>query len=455
MRSIERALLAWISGAFALGTALVAGVAYAFILEEMSEVFDEDLRNVATSLAHYQQVNGLGRQAPFGGEVPLQAPGSEETEIATFAWDSGGRLLYSSNRQVHMPLIGQEGLTRLKVGDEQWVVYTVRHRAGASQAAQRISSRREMARESATHILPPLLLLAAGIGVLLIFGLRRGLRPLDEAARDVASRSAASLRPIEGTPLPRELAPMVHAINGLMARLDDSMTAQRRFLADAAHELRSPVTALRLQLQLLDRSPDDVHKQAAMAELQQGIDRAQRLIEQLLHFARTEPEAQLSALVPLDLGVMVREVVEALNAKAESWQIDLGAELHGPVPVMGDADQLVVLLNNLVENALRYTPAGGVVDVGAALQDGRPVLFVRDTGPGIAAAERERVFDRFYRGEQPVPSERAQDGSGLGLSIVKAIAQRHSAAVRLLDREGGPGLEVRVVFPPFVEQRST
>ncbi|HEY1129685.1 MAG TPA: ATP-binding protein, partial [Roseateles sp.] len=424
----------------------------AFILEEMSEVFDEDLKNVATSLAHYQQVNGLGGQAPFGAEVPVPPPGSEETEIATFAWDPDGRLLYASNRQVRMPLIGQTGLRQVRVGDEPWVVYTARHRAGVSQAAQRISSRREMARESATRILPPMLLLAAGIGVLLIFGLRRGLRPLDAAARDVASRSATSLSPIDSTPLPRELAPMVHAINGLMARLDDSMTAQRRFLADAAHELRSPVTALRLQLQLLDRSTDDAHKQAAMAELQQGIARAQRLIEQLLHFARTAPEAPRAALVPLELGVIVREVVEALSAKAEAWRIDLGAELSGPVPVLGDADQLVVLLNNLVENALRYTPAGGVVDVGAALREGRPVLFVRDTGPGIAPAERERVFDRFYRGEQPVPSDRALDGSGLGLSIVHAIAERHGATAQLLDREGGTGLEARVVFPAFEAQ---
>lgn len=444
MRSIERELLAWIMGALVLGAMLVAAAAYTFTLQEMNEVFDADLKNVAISLAHYQEVNRVADGQP---PVAEQAPELDETEIATFAWDRSGHLLYASNRAMHMPFISGEGLTRVQVDGERWIVYTARDRGGMTQAAQRISARREMARETAARILPPMLMLAAGIGVLLVYGLRRGLRPLDAAASDVASRSASSLTPIDGAHLPKELAPMVHAINGLMARLDDSMTVQRRFLADAAHELRSPVTALRLQLQLLDRSADDLHKRAAMAELQQGIARAQRLIEQLLQFARTEPEAQLTPLVPLDLSDVVRDVVASLNVKADSWQIDLGAELSGAVPMLGDHAQLVVLLNNVVENALRYTPAGGVIDVGAELRDGQPVLFVLDTGPGIPREDRERVFDRFYRGERPASSERAVDGSGLGLAIVKAIADRHGAAVQLLDRIGGTGLEVRVTFP--------
>lgn len=448
MRSIERSLLAWIVGALVAGAALVALVVYLITLEEMNEVFDADLKNIATGLARFQQANPSSRQVPPDTSPVDATPDAEETEIATFTWDPQGRLLYTSNHSVPMPFVNEDGLKRMQVGDQLWIVYSALHSGGVAQAAQRLASRREMATESATRTVPAMLLLAGGIGGLLIYCLRRGLRPLDAAARDVAGRSARSLTPIASENLPKELAPMVHAINGLMTRLDDSMTAQRRFLADAAHELRSPVTALRLQLQLLSRSPDDAGRAAAMAELQHGVSRAQRLIEQLLQFARTEPEAQLSRLVPLDLGDIVREVVETLNVKAETWQIDLGAEVHGPVRVVGDAAQLTVLLNNLAENALRYTPAGGVIDVGAEMRDGRPVLFVLDSGPGIPREARERVFDRFYRGDLPEPSERTADGSGLGLSIVKAIADRHGAVVRLLDRIGGPGLEVRVAFPP-------
>ena len=455
MRSIERPLLAWIMGALALGSALIALVVYSVTLDEMDEVFDADLKNVATSLARYEQVNASGATRPFSDGTANAAAEPDETEIATFAWDAVGRLLYASDSRVSMPFKAAEGLSRVHLGDEDWIVYSAPHAGGVVQAAQRVSSRHEMAQESATRTLPPMLLLAVGIGGLLIYGLRRGLRPLDAAARDVAGRSARSLAPIASADLPREIAPMVQSINGLMARLDGSLTAQRRFLADAAHELRSPVTALRLQLQLLGRSPDEAGRTAALHELQQGIARAQRLIEQLLQFARTEPEAQLTPLTPLDLGDVVREVVAGLNVLAETWQIDLGAELRGPVPFVGDRAQLIVLLNNLVENALRHTPAGGVIDVGAELHHGRPALFVLDTGPGIPSDDRERVFDRFYRGEPPSPSGRNVDGSGLGLAIVKAIADRHDAVVQLLDRIAGPGLEVRVTFPGPAEHRGS
>lgn len=449
MRSIERSLLAWIMGALAVGTVLISLAVYLVTLEEINEVFDADLRNVATGLGRFLEADASKTPPPLAVLTgPESTPeDAAETEIATFAWNSAGALLYASNQRIPMQFTAGEGLARMQLGGEAWIVYSARYGHGVAQAAQRVASRREMARESAARILPPMTLLAFGIGALLIYGLRRGLRPLDAAAHDVAGRSAKSLTPITSENLPSELAPMVQAINGLMARLDDSLTAQRRFLADAAHELRSPVTALRLQLQLLGRSPDSAGRAAAMAELQQGVARAQRLIEQLLQFARTEPEAQLSPMVTLDLADVAREVVESLNSKAEAWGIDLGAELDGSVLVTGDQAQLTVLLNNLVENALRHTPDGGVIDVGTEVRDGQPVLFVLDSGPGIPREEKARVFDRFYRGDPPPDSTRTADGSGLGLSIVKAIAHRHGATVRLLDRIGRTGLEVRVLFP--------
>ncbi|CAM4063770.1 ATP-binding protein [Roseateles saccharophilus] len=447
MLSIERTLLRLVMAALLIGAVSVSGTVYFATLEEFNEALDAELKHVATSLARYRDLSDASSAQRPAGTGRVAEPELEDSEIETFTRDAAGKLLYASDEKVRMPFIDSEGLTRVSVGGESWIVYTARHRVGYAQAAQRVDSRRAIARESATRILPPMLLLAMGIGGLLIYGLRLGLRPLDAAARDVAGRSARSLAPIDCTRLPAEITPMVQAINGLMARLDDSMTAQRRFLADAAHELRSPITALRLQLQLLDRSSDGAANAAARADLQQGVDRAQRLVEQLLQVARTEPEAQIAPMLPLDLGSIVREVVEAASAKAEAWQLDLGATLAEEVPVLGDRSQLLILLNNLVENALRHTPSGGVIDVGAEMRDGRPVLFVLDTGPGIPKAERERVFDRFYRGGQPARSGRAALGSGLGLAIVKAIAGQHGAVVELLDRVGEPGLEVRVSFP--------
>jgi signal transduction histidine kinase len=232
-----------------------------------------------------------------------------------------------------------------------------------------------------------------------------------------------------------------------MGRLSLSLTTQRRFLADAAHELRTPVTALRLQLQLLKRSSDSASRAEAVTELEAGVDRAQRLVEQLLHVARFEPDGERMRRDPVDLGELARSVVGTMSAKAGHRGIDLGAAGDAGVAVDGDADQLIVLLNNLVENALRYSPRGGIVDVDATRLEGRPVLRVMDRGPGIPESERERVFARFYRGEDAPKKARDPGGSGLGLAIVRAIAERHGAAITLRTPQSGQGLEVWVVFP--------
>lgn len=446
MKSIERGLLIRIMAALLVGSVLVALTTFWVTGQEMHEVFDADLKKVAQGMARYQWT-----QAGAAQPTPVLVARSDEpddSEIDTFVWDQSGRLLYASDARVPMPFVREEGLSHPRVLGERWIVYTAIHGGSIAQAAQRRSARRQMAGESAAEILPPLFLQALVVGGLLVYGLRRGLRPLDVAARDVASRSARSLEPIESAAVPREMLPMVRAINGLMARLDQSLEGQRRFVADAAHELRTPITALRLQLSVLERSTEPEERRAASAALRQGMERAQRLIEQLLAVARAEPEACMTPMQALDLCDVVREVVQQMSVKAAAWGLDLGVQLAGPVVVVGDAEQLTVLLNNLVENALSYTPAGGVVDVGAELRNGEPVIYVRDTGPGIAPEVRARVFDRFVRGGAPKLPDRPVVGSGLGLSIVKMIAERHGATVRLASGpEGREGLLVTVVFP--------
>jgi signal transduction histidine kinase len=333
-----------------------------------------------------------------------------------------------------------------RVEGQDWIVYSSVGVQGVAQAAQRVSQRRQMAAESGAKVFPPMLVLVVVVGGLLLFGLRRGLRPLDRAANDVAARSARSLQPIPVGAVPREIKPLVASINDLLGRLAVSFSAQRRFLADAAHELRTPVTALRLQLQLLRRSGDEASRERALHELERGIARSQRLIEQLLAVARSEPDGEGRRQENVDLGELVRSVVADFSARAEQCGIDLGARANAKVVVQADLDQLLVLLNNLVENALRYTPRGGTVDVEASLHEGAPTLRVIDNGPGIPHAERERVFDRFYRGEDAQAQAPDAGGSGLGLAIVRAIAQGHHAQVSLHTPASKQGLEVRVVF---------
>ena len=447
MRSIERYLLAWILGALTLGAVLVALVTYLVTLEEMNEVFDANLKNVAEAVASHRH-SGYGPGADVPLDLPQRTDAPEDAEIVTLTWNRAGQRIFASDPRVKVPFTDSEGLSRPRVDGEDWIVYSSVRAEAVAQAAQRVVSRQEMAEDSAATVFPPMLVLVVVVGGLLVFGLRRGLQPLGSAARDIAARSARALDPIAAGDVPREITPLVTSINDLIARLSIAFSAQRRFLADAAHELRTPVTALKLQLQLLRRSTDEASREEAMAELDAGIGRAQRLIEQLLQVARAEPDGERPRMEPVELGELVRSVVGNLSIKAERHGIDLGASGPAGIVVKGDGNQLIVLLNNLVENALRYTPQGGVVDVEAGRRGEQPELRVIDSGPGIPEPERQRVFDRFYRCEDAPALARDGGGSGLGLAIVQAIAERHGAVVSLHTPASGQGLEVRVAFAP-------
>ncbi len=444
MRSIERYLLAWTMGALFLGTVAIVLVTYLVTLDEMNEIFDADLKNVAEALGTHHRA-GLGPGDPAEPKSPARTDVADPAEIVTVTWTEDGRRVFSSDPRVAIPFSAREALSQMRVAQEDWLVYTDVSANGVAQAAQRMSARHDTAAESASKIFVPMIVLALFVAGLMVVALRRGLTPLDDAAQSVASRTALSLSPIPTADVPAEITPLVTSINGLMARLSHAFTTQRSFLADAAHELRTPVTALRLQLQLLQRSHDAAGRAEAIAELQVGIDRSQRLLEQLLHVARFDPEGEVMHREVVDLARLVRDVVSAMSPGADHRGLDLGAAAEAEVLAEGDWGQLTVLLNNLVENALRYTAPGGVVDVQVSRLDGRPTLSVFDTGPGIAESERELVFGRFYRGPEARASE--PGGSGLGLAIVRAIADLHGAVVSLHTPASGKGLEVRVVFP--------
>jgi len=254
------------------------------------------------------------------------------------------------------------------------------------------------------------------------------------------------MAPLAEGGLPEELRPLANSLNALLARLSDALNAQRRFTADAAHELRTPLAALKLQVELVARAPDDAARAAALAELEEGVDRASHLVEQLLAMARLEPEALAKNFGDCDLIGLAKDVIVPRAALAADRSIDLGLARESTVHARGDAASLSMLLANLLDNALRYTPEGGRIDVAVDDDAGHAVISVADTGPGIPAHDRERVFDRFHRGEN-TDDGRGPTGSGLGLSIVKRIADAHGATVTLDAGSDGHGLIVRVRFP--------
>jgi len=273
-------------------------------------------------------------------------------------------------------------------------------------------------------------------------GVGRGLEPLDAMSRAVAKRRADAMQPLADRGLPDELQPLVASVNGLLERLSEALAAQRRFTADAAHELRTPLAALKLQLDLARRATTADERAAALDDLEAGVARTSHVVEQLMTLARVEPEALALKRTDCDLVAIAKDAIVARAALAADKAVDLGLAHETPTVVAGDAASLAILLSNLLDNALRYTPRGGRIDVSVERDERGAVLVVADTGPGIAAAERERVFDRFYRGEV---NEEA--GSGLGLSIVKRIADAHGATITLDAPREGTGLVVRVTFP--------
>jgi two-component system OmpR family sensor kinase/two-component system sensor histidine kinase QseC len=251
------------------------------------------------------------------------------------------------------------------------------------------------------------------------------------------------MAPLEVGSMPDEIAPLSEALNQLLARLSHAIDTQRAFVADAAHALRTPLAALQLQAQMVERADTAEARQEAVAKLRQGLERLTHMVAQLLTMARQEPGAAVPPHEPVDLRLLAQDGVAEMTQAALDRQIDLGLDADtdaGPVIVRGGVDALRILLTNLIDNALRYVPAGGRVDVQVRRVKDTVELVVRDDGPGIPAAERVRVFDRFYR----VP-EAPTGGSGLGLAIVAEIAQSHGARVALED--AAPGLCVRVVFP--------
>jgi len=441
MRSLERDLLKWIVGALALGTVLLTGVAYWVTLQEMDEVFDAELKTIAEGVVRMHQANS---DWSASADLPVRTDEPDDSEIVTQSWTAQGRRLFISDPRVALLFSAVGGHSEFVVRGERWIVHTVVSRGYVAQAAQRQSQRQQMAGESAVQISTLMVALGAGVGVLLVLSLRRGLAPLDVAARDIATRSAGALSPLRAGDTPRELMPVIDSTNELLRRLAESFSAQRRFLADAAHELRTPITALRLQLQLLQRSKDESSRQVALVDLEAGIDRSQHLVQQLLEIARSERDVETMQAQRVDLAALASNVAGTFAVRADSRGVDLGVRVHDRPLVDGDPMQLTVLLNNLVDNALRYAP-GGAVDIEVVTEMAQPVLRVVDNGPGIPPEERDRVFDRFFRGTS---GSNDPGGSGLGLAIVRAIAEQHGAQIELDVGPDGRGLMFSVVFLP-------
>lgn len=430
--SIRRELLVWLLGGM-LASAILAGlIAYVYALHAADIVFDRHLQHIAVNLPS---------QILPQPEPPDNGDPSDDVYIQIR--DQAGNRTYPTRPTVQIPPYPSTGYASFEFNDLRWRVYTEKQAGRYVQVAQSEDVRRRLATSLAVSTTIPFLAIIPLLGLIIWNVVQRSAGAMLHVARAVERRSAEALDPLPLERIPGEVLPMVSALNDLLLRLGHALTAQRVFIADAAHELRSPLTALKLHLQLTERARTDAQRDIAFAKVRERVDRMAHLVEQLLQLAREEPSGGAKPFVPVAVGPILQSVVgdNAPHADSEGVTLQcLGCDEH--VIVQAQPDSLRILFNNLVDNAIRYTGQNGRVVVTVGDAHGHPWVDVEDNGPGIPLDQRERVFDRFHRvgGTEKI-------GSGLGLAIVRAIAERHNARVTLHEGLDGHGLRVRVSFP--------
>jgi len=431
--SIRRRLIAALLAAILVAVLAAAYGSYRLARAELDQVFDYHLKQIALSLRDHPPQRGT------------QLPAVDDQldfVIQVFAPD--GSRTYASRPQASLPAKAGPGFSTVDTDDGRWRIYAIHLGDQVVQVAQPTLVRKEAAAAAALRTIMPFLVLLPLLGALIWWTVGIGLAGLDRLAREVTSRGATQLEPLPLAGVPVEAKPLIEALNDLLKRLSTALEAQRAFIADAAHELRTPLTALQLHAKLIERAGTEGDRVVAVADLKRGLVRVSHTVQQLLTLARVEPGGGApQSLAAVDLVNLAGMVAADYTPLAESRGIDLGlGDSIAHATVNGDADVLRTLIANLVENAIRYTPSPGRVDIAVTADRGRPLLTVADSGPGIPEDERRRVFDRFYR-----RAEADETGSGLGLAIVRAIADRHGAEIELGASPLG-GLLVSVRFPP-------
>jgi two-component system, OmpR family, sensor kinase len=420
--SLRRRLLVVVLAAIALASLAQGVVAYRGALRTADAIFDRYLENLA--------------QAVQGGETP---GGVDLYEYSIRAWGPGGVQVYRGLARVpDQPVIGFSDTT---VDGARFRVYQLRAAGRTIQVAQDLDARQARARSLAVDAVLPLALLAPVLMLAVWLLIERSVAPIERVRQQVATRRAEDLSPLAEQGLPQEIVPLVGELNQLLGRARQNLQAQQRFIADAAHELRSPLAALKLQAQALSRS-DGPARDAAIVRLNQGIERLITLASQLLALARAEA-ATAARREPVDLEALCRDGVAELLPLAHARDIDLGLTHSEAASVQGDLESLRMLVRNLLDNAVKYSPEGGKVDISIRREPAAAVLCVEDSGPGIADEQRRLALEPFAR----LPGQERVPGSGLGLAIVAAVAHSHGAQLELEHSRQLGGLLARVRFP--------
>ena len=440
--SLQRRLLVFLllCAPVVWGVALIVSASRA--RHEVNELYDTEIIRLARQVQ--ATLPGLGVSGAVLSEPVPSGGAADMRDLAIAVWNGEGKLLLSDREGVQLPRRADAaGFVDLTLGSDAWRVYYLQSARGTwlVAAGQRVYERDELVKDLVSSQLLPWLLVLPVLLLAMAWAVRQALAPVRTLTADLQRRGADDLQKVPTALIPVELGPLFAAMNGLFARIESTLARERRFTADAAHELRTPIAAIRAQAQVALGAAEEAERLHALHATLHGCDRATRLVEQLLTLSRLESGAE-HALVLVDLAALARQVVAEVAPLALNKQQTIELSATGVHTVQGDATLLAVMIRNLVDNAIRYSPTGAIVKLAISTADGVVRLTLDDSGPGMSPADMARVGERFFR---VVGS--AQDGSGLGWSITRRIAAVHGVVVRIDRSASLGGLSVEVGFP--------
>ncbi|MDL2398897.1 ATP-binding protein [Rhizobium mayense] len=434
MISLRWATTLILAAVFSVLAVLGGAASYIVARKEGNEFLDLQQRQIA------RYVGDLTFVAP--GEVSLPPHDTEDDYVIEVSY-TDGRPQRSSNEAIVIPDQPSTGFSEFDNAIGHWRVFSLVTPERTVQVAQQTFVRKEIAADAAVRAILPFVVAIPVSWLVVTLVVGRTFRRLERLADDIAGREATDQSPIEMAKVPREILPLITAINDLLSRLKRAMARQREFLSDAAHELRTPLTALTIQIGNIRQAENNSELDARLAELQAGARRASALASQLLRMARYESMDAPTEREAIRLDELTMDVVSGLIPLADQRGVDLGFGAMTTANVTGSNADLRALLEILIDNAVRYTPSGGIVDVAIAERAGRIELSVSDSGPGVPDDMLPRLTERFFRAHQS-----NEEGSGLGLAIARTIAQRHDLDLRLSNRKDCQGFSAILSFPP-------
>jgi len=438
--SLRRRLLALLLGGVTVAWLVTMIFSYIDAHHEVDELFDAQLAQAAqTLLALASHDTDHDMEDDIGN-----ATHKYQRSLRFQLWRADGTLLMRSHNAPETPLTSADDFSETRDQHGHWRHFSRwnQDRSTQVQVSENHDIRDELIGHIAWRLLFPALFGLPLIGLWVWLATRHGFASLDGIARQIASREPQQLQPLHPSAAPEEIRTLLEALNGLFRRVENALESERRFTADAAHELRTPLAALQAQLQVAQRARDDEERDRSLSQLQSGLTRAVHLVDQMLHLARLDPESGLPDPQPVDLSMLAESVCADIGPQILAKNLNFDLDATPGCQVIGQAEWLRVLIRNLVDNAVRYTPDGGEVRVSVSKSNGQVDFSVSDSGPGIPPEERKSVLRRFHRlnhGSQP--------GSGLGLAIVSRIAELHGTHLQLEESSMPKGLVAGVKFP--------